>query len=123
MNLFIFLSQMGSNHHFRDFDDLSIWIKHHDQYEFKFSHIALNDPGLFEWKFDYHHNNFNSFIDKINVLKNLDNDEPCVILWECRDEVGEIIRWETNQDNPLVQNLIRRLKKHNRKLIFPSYGH
>lgn len=118
MNLFIFLSQMGSNHHFRDFDDLSTWIKHHDQYEFKFSHIALNDPGLFEWKFDYHHNNFNSFIDKINVLKNLDNDEPCVILWECRDEVGEIIRWETNQDNPLVQNLIRRLKNKQSNIIF-----
>ncbi len=114
----MFLSQMGSNHHFRNFDDLSIWKEQHDQYEFKFSHIALNDPGLFEWKFDYHYNDFNKFVEKINLLKNLDNDEPCVILWECRDEVGEMIRWETNQDNPLVRNLIRKLKNKQSNIIF-----
>jgi hypothetical protein len=110
---------MGSNHHFRNYDDLSIWKDHHDQYEFKHSIIGPNyEPGLFEWKFDYHHNDFNHFIDKVNLLRNLDNDEPCVILWECRDEVGEIIRWKTNQDNPLVQNLIRKLKNKQSNIIF-----
>jgi len=119
MNLFIFLSQMGTNDYFRNYDDLSIWKDHLDQYEFKHSIIGPNyEPGLFEWKFDYHHNDFNHFIDKVNLLRNLDNDEPCVILWECRDEVGEIIRWKTNQDNPLVQNLIRKLKNKQSNIIF-----
>ena len=120
MNLFIFLSQMGSNHHFRNYKDISIWKDYHDQYEFKNSIIGPSgtDVGLFEWKFDYHYNDFNRFINKINILKTIDNDEPCVILWECRDEIGEIIRWETNQDYPLVKNLIRKLKNKQSHIVF-----
>ena len=120
MNLFIFLSQMGTNHHFRNYKDISIWKDHHDQYEFKNSIIGptKTDGSLFEWKFDYHYNDFNRFINKINVLKTIDNDEPCVILWECRDEVGEIIRWETNQDDPLVKNLLRKLKNKQSHIVF-----
>ena len=66
MNLFIFLSQMGSNHHFRNYKDISIWKDHHDQYEFKHSISGPTgtDGGLFEWKFDYHYDDFNNLIDK-----------------------------------------------------------
>ena len=70
MNLFIFLSQMGSNHHFRNYKDISIWKDHHDQYEFKHSISGPTgtDGGLFEWKFDYHYDDFNNLIDLINCL-------------------------------------------------------
>lgn len=123
MNLFIFLSQMGSNHHFRNFDNMGDWKKYAHNWDFDFSHIAKIkndnlDVGLLEWKFDYHHNLFNNFALESNILDNLDGDRPCVILWECRDEIGELVRWEQNKDHPLIKNLFRKLKNKQSKLVF-----
>ena len=123
MNLFIFLSQMGSNHHFRNFDNIDTWDENAHNWDLSHSHIAKikhDNPnlGIFEWKFDYHWNIFNNFSLKVNLIDNLDGDKPCVVLWECRDEIGEIIRWEKNQDNPLIKNLLRKLQNKQTHLIF-----
>ena len=123
MNLFIFLSQMGSNHHFRNFDNIDTWDENAHNWDLSHSHIAKikhDNPnfGLFEWKFDYHWNIFNNFSLEVNLIDNLDGDKPCVVLWECRDEIGEIIRWEKNQDNPLIKNLLRKLQNKQTHLIF-----
>ena len=40
MNLFIFLSQMGSNHHFRNFDNIDTWEENPHNWDLSLSHIA-----------------------------------------------------------------------------------